>query len=144
MTIKRMNSMIRENFKGTSQLIKLLFKQHRQKIFLWVIGIVGISIVVALAYPEIYTSTEDIMGFAITMDSHVMIAMLCFGYDADCFNLCSIFAYEMLMSTLIVRATMILLLLSNSTRVDEQAGCFETILSLPVGNASYLFASDIL
>lgn len=136
--------MIRENFKGTSQLIKLLFKQHRLKIFLWVIGIVGISIVVALAYPEIYTSKEDIMGFAITMDNPAMIAMLGSGYETESFNLGAIFANEMLMFTSIALATMNILLMSNSTRDDEQAGRLEIIQSLPVGKVSYLTAGVIL
>lgn len=136
--------MIRENFKGTSQLIKLLFRQHRLKISLWMIGLVGISIIVALAYPEIYTSEEDIMGFAITMDNPAMIAMLGSGYETESFNLGAIFANEMLMFTSIALAAMNILLMSNSTRDDEQAGRLEIIQSLPVGKISYLTASVIL
>ena len=136
--------MIRENFKGTSQLIKLLFKQHRLKIFLWIIGIVGISIAVALAYPEIYTTKEDIIGFAITMDNPAMIAMLGSGYETESFNLGAIFANEMLMFTSIALASMNILLMSNSTRDDEQTGRLEIIQSLPVGKISYLTAGVLL
>ena len=136
--------MIRENFKGTSQLIKLLFRQHRLKISLWMVGLVGISIVVALAYPEIYTTKEDIMGFAITMDNPAMIAMLGSGYETESFNLGAIFANEMLMFTSIALASMNILLMSNSTRDDEQAGRLEIIQSLPVGKISYLTAGVLL
>src|SRR5699024_11812669 len=100
---------------------------------MWVIGILGISIVVALAYPEIYTSKEDIMGFAITMDNPAMIAMLGSGYETESFNLGAIFANEMLMFTLIALATIDILLMCKSRRVDEQDGRLKYNLYLQLG-----------
>lgn len=136
--------MIRENFKGTSQLIRLFIRQHRLKISLWLVGIVSISVIVALTYPEIYKNQEDIMGFAITMDNPAMKAMLGSGYDMDSYNLGAVFANEMLMFTSIGIAIMNILLMSSMTRDDEQAGRLEVIQSLPIGKLSYLTASILL
>lgn len=136
--------MIRENFRGTWQIIRLLFRQHRLKIALWTLGIVGISIIVAFAFPEVYQTQEDIMGFAITMENPAMVAMLGVLYDTESFNVGALFASEMLLFTAIAVAIMNILLMSGMSRDDEQEGRLEIIQSLPVGKISYLTAGILL
>lgn len=136
--------MIRENFNGTSKIIQLFIRQHRFKISLWVLGIVGLSVIVALTYPEIYTTDADITGFAITISNPAMKAMLGSGYDVESYNVGAIFANEMLMFTSIALAVMNIMLMGSMTRDDEQAGRLEVIQSLPVGKLSDLMASVLL
>ena len=136
--------MIKENFNGTSKLILLFIRQHRLKIIFWVLGIVSLSIIVAVTYPEIYKSEADITGFAITMNNPAMKAMLGSGYEVESYNVGAVFANEMLMFTSIGIAVMNILLMGSMTRDDEQAGRLEVIQSLPVGKLSYLMASVLL
>lgn len=136
--------MIRENFKGTFQILQLFIRQHWLKILLWILGIVGISVIVALTYSEMYTTETDILGFAITVSNPAMRAILGSGYAVESYNVGAIFANEMLMFSSIALTTMNIMLMSAMTRDDEQAGRLEIIQSLPVGKLSYLVASILL
>ena len=133
--------MANKYFKGTRQLITLLFRQQRLKILLWLVGIIGVSIAVALTYPEIYSTQEDIAGFALTMDNPAMRALIGANYAVEDFNLGVVFASEMLLFTSIAVAIMNILLMKASTREDEEEGRLEIIQSLPVGKLANLVSS---
>lgn len=140
-TKKVLVKMNKKYFRGTGRLISLFFRQHRLKIILWLTGIIGISLVVALAYPELYSTQEDIMGFALTMDNPAMSALIGANYAIEDFNIGAVFASEMLLFTAIAVAIMNILLIKSSTREDEEVGRVEIVRSLPVGKLSYLVAS---
>ena len=76
--------MIRENFKGTSQLIKLLFKQHRLKIFCgnWYCWNLYCSRLAIRNY-----TIKKILWLCNNDDNPAMIAMLGSGYETESFNL---------------------------------------------------------
>jgi len=133
--------MNKKYFKGTGRLVLLLLRQHRLKILLWLAGIIGISLAVALAYPEIYPTQEDVMGFAATMDNPAMSALLGANYALEDYNIGAVFASEMLLFTAIAVAIMNILITRATTREDEEAGRVEIVQSLPVGKLSYLTAS---
>lgn len=133
--------MINNLFQGTGRMLKLLSRQHRLKIILWLTGIIGLSLAVALAYPELYTTQEDIMGFALTMDNPAMRALIGGNYVIEDFNIGAVFASEMLLFSAIAVAIMNILMIKASTREDEETGRLEMIRSLPVGKISYLTAS---
>lgn len=136
--------MNKEYFQGTGRLIRLLFHQNRFKIIAWVSGIVLVSLAVALAYPEIYTTQEDIMGFAFTMENPAMAALVGSNYNMADFNIGVIYASEMLLFTSLAVAVMNILLMKSSSRGDEEEGRLEIVQSLPVGKTSYLTASFIM
>ncbi len=136
--------MNKNHFKGTGRLITLLFRQHRLKIILWLSGIIGVSLAVALAYPELYQTQDDIMGFAMTMNNPAMGALVGSNYALEDFNIGAVFASEMLLFTAIAVAILNILLVKASTREDEEVGRVEIIQSLPVGKLSYLTASILM
>lgn len=136
--------MRRQLFKGTGHLTRLLLRQNRFKIILWLLGLVGITLMVANVYPTVYTSQEDIQGFAITMENPAMIAMLGPHYPIEDYNLGTVFANEMLLFTTIAAAVMNSLFVSSSTRNDEEEGRLEMVRALPVGRLAYLTASGMM
>lgn len=135
--------MITELFKGTNSLTALLFRKDRWKILIWIGCIVGISLAAAAAYPSIYLTEEDVLGFAITMDNPAMKAMIGPGYELQDYNTATIFGHEMLIFTLIAIGVMNILIVGRSTRADEEDGILELVRSLPVGRLSYLSAAII-
>ncbi len=133
--------MNKKALKGTGRLIALLFRQHRFKILLWMIGIIGVSLAVAVVYPEIYTTQDDLLGYAITMENPAMRALIGANYAIEDYNVGVIYATEMLLFSAIAVAVMNILLMKASTREDEEEGRLEIIQSLPVGKLAYLVAS---
>lgn len=137
--------MIGQQFSETGRIIRILFRQNRLKIFLWLIGIIGVSLAVAYYYPEIYATQEDIYGFGQTMDNPAMKALIGSIYPLEEFtNVGVVFASEMLLFTAIASAIMNILLMNSATRLDEDEGRIEIVQSLPVGRLSYLTAATIL
>jgi len=129
-------------FKETGRIMRLLFRQARLKIILWLVGVLGVSLAVAFIYPNIYQSAEDLAGFGATMQNPAMIAMLGPAYESlEAYNVGVAYATEMLVFTAIAVAIMNILLVSSSTRVDEEEGRLEIVRSLPVGRLSYTTAS---
>ncbi|MFL2133457.1 ABC transporter permease [Desemzia sp. FAM 24101] len=131
-------------FKETRKITKLLLHQNQFKIFLWLIGLVGITLTVANVYPTVYVTQEDIMGFALTMENPAMNAMLGPNYAIEDYNIGAVFANEMLLFTVIAVGVMNILLVSSSTRDDEEEGRLEMVRALPVGRLAYLTASGIM
>lgn len=131
-------------FQGTGRLTRLLFRQNRVKILLWLLSLVGMTWAVAAVYPEIYTTQEDILGFGATMQNPAMTAMLGMPYELEQFNIGTVFASEMLLFTAIAVSVMNILLVSTNTRVDEEEGRLEMIRSLPAGRLSYLTAAVVM
>lgn len=133
--------MFTRSFKGTGALTKLILRQNRLKISIWLLCLVGITLGTAGMYPEVYKTEEDVMAFALTMDNPAMKAMIGPGYELEHYNTATIFANEMLLFTVIAVAVMNILLIGRSTRADEEEGQMELVRSLPVGRLSYLTAS---
>lgn len=131
-------------FKGTSRIIQLLFQQNWLKISLWLFGLIGITLATVTAYTSIYTGQKEIVEFGLTMQNPAMIAMLGTAYKVESFNLGAVFASEMLLFTAIAVSVMNILLVSSSTRTDEEERRLEMIRALPVGRLSYLSAAMIL
>lgn len=131
-------------FKGTGSITKLMFRQNRLKIFIWIAILVSITLATAALYPGVYKTEQDVMAFALTMENPAMEAMIGPGYELDEYNTALIFANEMLLFTAIAVAVMNILLVGRATRGDEEEGQFELIRALPVGRQSYLVASLIM
>lgn len=131
-------------FKGTGRITRLLFRQNRLKILLWLTGIIGVTLAAALAYPEVYLTQDDILGFAVTMQNPAMVAMVGPAYPLEGFTIARILAAELLLFTAIAVAVMNILLVSSSTRLDEEEGRLEMIRALPVGRLAYLSASILM
>jgi ABC-2 type transport system permease protein len=131
-------------FKGTGRLIKLIFRQERLKIFIWLAGLIVVTLAVAAAYPNVYIDQESRLAYALTMNNPAMTAMLGPGYALeDYIKVGPILGTDMLLFTAIAVAIMNILFVGRGTRADEEDGRLELVRSLPVGRLSYLSAAMI-
>ena len=131
-------------FHGTGFLTKLILRQNRLKLFLWLIGLIGITVGTASVYPGVYPDQESLMAYALTANNPSMVAMLGPGYELEDYNLGTAFAMDMLIFTAIAAGIMNILLVGKSTRADEESGLTEVIRSLPIGRLSNLSATMIV
>ncbi|HLR61541.1 MAG TPA: ABC transporter permease [Lentibacillus sp.] len=133
-------------FSGTLHLTKLILRQHRVKLFIWLAGLIGVTLAAASAYPDMYPNAEAKQAFAMTMENPAMIAMVGIGYDMKEYatSIGALFANEMLLFTAIAAATMNILLVARMTRADEEDGRVEMIRSLPTGRLAYISAAVIV
>lgn len=136
--------MVAQLFKGTNRIIWLIFKQNSLKISLWLFGLIGVSLATVSAYTAIYTGEKEIFEFGLTMQNPAMVAMLGKAYQIETFNLGTVFASEMLLFSAVAVSVMNILLVTSSTRMDEEEGRLELIRALPVGRLAYLLAGIIL
>lgn len=134
------------SLKGIALVTKLILRQQRFKIIIWVLSIVSITLAVASSYSNFYNDAESKQAFAMTMKNPAMVAMLGPGYELEGYftSLGTLFAEEMLLFSAIVVAILSILLVGNSTREDEESGRVEVIRSLPVGRLCYLTASIVM
>lgn len=131
-------------FKGTGRLIKLIFRQERLKILIWLAGLIVVTLSVAAAYPSVYIDQESRLAYALTVNNPAMISMLGPGYAlGDYTKIGPILGNDLLLFTAIAIAVMNILFVGRSTRADEEDGRLELIRSLPVGRLSYLSAAMI-
>ena len=133
-------------FKGTMELTKLLFRQDRKKIIIWLLGLIVVTIAAAYSYPDIYKDEPSKQAFALTMDNPAMVAMLGPGYSDEHYlqSIGTLFAHEMLLFSVVAVAIMNILLVGRSTRADEEDGRIELIRALPVGRLTYVTSSMIV
>lgn len=136
--------MVIQSVKGTGRILWLLFRQNRLKIGFWLIGLIGVTLATVTAYTTIYTGEKEILEFGLTMQNPAMIAMLGKAYEVKSFNLGAVFASEMLLFSAVAVSVMNILLITSSTRMDEEEGRVELIRALPEGRLSYLSAATIL
>ena len=131
-------------FQQTGSLIKLILRQERLKIFIWLFSLVAVTLAAAAAYPSFYTDEQSRLAYALTMKNPAMIAMLGPGYAVEEYTaLGPILSTDMLIFTVIAVAVMNILFVVRSTRADEEDGRLELVRSLPVGRLSYLSVSII-
>lgn len=138
--------MLTKYFKGTNKLTVFILKQQRFKIFIWLIGLIGITLSVASAYPSIYKDEQSRQAASLTMDNPAMVAMLGKGYEMQEYvnSVGAVFANEMLLFTAIAVAIMSILLVGRVTRGDEEDGRIEMVRALSVGRLSYASAIMIV
>ncbi|MBB6450945.1 ABC-2 type transport system permease protein [Geomicrobium halophilum] len=127
-------------FKNIGSLSRLMMRRDRLRIPLWFIGISFFTLMVPIAFVDLYPSQQERDGMAETMQNPAMIAMVGPG-NLDNYTLGAMTAHQMLLITAVVVGLMSILLVTRHTRADEEDGRAEMIRSLPVGRLSNLNAT---
>ncbi|SES14913.1 ABC transporter permease [Salipaludibacillus aurantiacus] len=128
-------------FKNISTLSRFIFKKDRFKMALWIVGIVGFTLAVAVAFPDLYRTAAERQQLAASMVNPAVTALVGRGYGLDDYTYGAMMAHQMLGMTTIIAGLMNILLVAKHTRADEEAGLTEMILSLPSGRLSTMGAS---
>ncbi|MBP1968341.1 ABC-2 type transport system permease protein [Virgibacillus natechei] len=129
-----------DNMKKTGALSRFIIRRDRIRIPLWLIGIVFFTLIVPIAFTDLYPSQEDRTGMAETMENPAMTAMVGPG-DLSNYTIGAMTAHQMLLLTAVVVGIMSILLVTRHTRADEEDGRIEMVRSLPVGRLSNLNAT---
>lgn len=132
--------MVQSLLKKTGALFRFIFRRDRLHIPLWLIGITFFTLIVPLAFVDLYDSQEERDGMAETMANPAMTAMVGPGYLEN-YTIGAMTAHQMLLFTAVVVGLMSILLVTRHTRADEEDGRLELIRSLPVGRLSNLNAT---
>ena len=133
-----------DSVRGLWSIVSLQLRQHQEKVWLWVIGLVTMVVGVGAVYDSIYATQEDLMAIALTMQNPAMTALLGPAQEAGDYTVAVAFASEMLIFTAVLVAVMNIMLVSAMTRLDEDEGRLELIQALPVGRLAYPLAAMII
>ncbi|WP_172370879.1 ABC transporter permease [Sporosarcina jiandibaonis] len=130
-------------FTKTGILSRFILRRDRLRIWIWLFGLVAITLLVAQTFVDLYGSEEERQAIAETMLNPAMTAMVGPAYGIDNYTIGAMFAHEMFLFTAIAFGLMSILLVARHTRADEEDGQIEMIRSLPTGRLSNL-ASTVL
>ena len=136
--------MFKELFLNTSTLVKFTLRRERLNLFIWIICIALLSVAVAAAFPNLFSSEYERQHMAEMMQSPAMVAMLGPAYGADNYTSGAMMSNMMLLFTVIGVAIMNIFLVVKHTRRDEEEGRVEVVRSLPVGRISNLASTIIV
>ncbi|ADU31065.1 ABC transporter permease [Evansella cellulosilytica] len=127
----------------TSHLSTFILKLDRIRIPLWLLGLTLFTLIVPIAYDDLYGNDQERAGIAETMANPAMTAMTG-PADLENYTVGVMTAHAMLLMTAVVVGLMAILIVTRHTRADEEDGRIELIRSLPVGRLSYLNATLIV
>ncbi|MBL1226058.1 ABC transporter permease [Enterococcus sp. BWR-S5] len=127
-------------FSGWQKLLRLNLRRDRWQILFWLIGIAGLSIAVAGAFPELFQTTAERQVMAETVRNPAMIAMIGPSSSLDNYTIGAMFGHEMTLFMAITAAVMTILMTARHTRGDEEDGRLEMIRALSVGRLAPLIA----
>lgn len=136
--------MSKQLYNNTGKLSRLILRQDRIRISIWLLALSVMTIMIASAFTDLYQTDVERQAIAETMKNPAMTAMLGPGYGIDNYTNGAMMAHQMLLFTAIAVAIMSILLVARHTRTNEEEGRIEMIRSLPVGRLSNLSSTIIV
>ncbi|MDM5210679.1 ABC transporter permease [Peribacillus sp. NJ4] len=130
-----------QSYHNTGRLCRLIVRQDRIRIPVWLISLSVLSFMVAMAFTDLYPTGQARQTIAETMRNPAMTAMVGKGYGLDDYTNGAMMAHQMLLLTAIAVGIMSILLVTRHTRADEEDGRIEMIRSLPAGRLANLNAT---
>ena len=135
---------VTEKFNNTTKLTTKMFKREWLTSTIWLVVLIGITLMVANIFSDLYGTPAERMGMAETMSNPAMVAMIGPAYGLDNYTNGVMYAQMMILFSILAVAIMNIFLVVRYTRKDEESGRFEVIKSLPVGKLSDLGATMIV
>ena len=129
---------------NSGKLVSLILRRDRLRIAVWLIAIVALTLIIALAYPELASTDHERAIMAETMKNPAITAMFGPGYGLEDYHYGAMMGHQMLLFTALGVAIMSILLFVRHTRGDEESGRIEMIRSLPAGRLSNLTAATFV
>jgi len=132
--------------RGSFRLARFVLRRERLRILIWTISLVGIAIVVPIAFNHMFVvQGAGTAGIAVALANPSMVAMIGPSYaEGEAYTIGAMNAQMMLVFMAIAIAIMNIFLVIRYTRRDEELGRQEVIRSLPVGRLSPLSATLIV
>ncbi|MCL2742158.1 MAG: ABC transporter permease, partial [Oscillospiraceae bacterium] len=129
---------MRGHFNGTLRLTRFMLRRERVTSALWVLGLSAFSTALLPAVDAVISTPAEREALVQALVNPAMTAMMGPLYSQDTGGL---FAYMMLLWTMLAVGVMSAFLVVRHTRADEERGRAEVIRSLPVGRMAVLGAA---
>lgn len=123
------------------KLAKIFLKNDYKKILIWLIAIIYLNIITSIAYPAIYSSSEQIKTFAIIVNNPALKGLLGDMYPTSIFNQAHIFSQEMLLMSSIIVAVMNIYFSIRFTRCFEDDGLIEIVNAKPLAKHTTILSA---
>lgn len=130
--------MSKQLYKNTRVLSGLTLRRNRVQIPVWLISLSALTMIVAIAFTDLYKNEGERQAIAETMKNPAMTAMVGQGYGLENYTNGAMMAHQMLLFTAVAVAIMSILLVVRHTRADEEDGRIEIIRALPAGRLANL------
>lgn len=128
-------------FTGTWTLLKLALRRDRVRLPIWIISIVGLTVMIAVSFPDIYPTAEERQARAVLMLNPATVALAGPGHGLEDYTFGAMMTNEMLSFTAIAVALMSVLLVVRHTRGEEESGSAELVRANAVGRYAQLTAA---
>ncbi len=127
------------SFTGTRRLSWLVLRRDRFRIAMWLLGLVGLMAVSAASIVALYTTPDDLEGYARTVrDNAALIIQAGPGYGLDDPTLGAVVMNETAQWLFIAAAVMSVFMVVRHTRTEEETERAELVRALPVGRHAAL------
>ena len=132
------------SFTGTRRLLWLVLRRDRFRIAMWMSGLVGLMAVSAWSIVALYTTQEDLEGYARTVRGNsAMIIQAGPGYGLDDPTLGAVVMNETAQWMFIAAAVMSVFMVVRHTRTEEETERAELVRAAPVGRHAALASAMI-
>ncbi len=135
---------LESSFTGTRRLLWLVLRRDRFRIAMWMLGLVGLMAVSASSIVALYTTKEDLEGYARTVRGNsALIIQAGPGYGLDDPTLGAVVMNETAQWLFIAAAVMSVFMVVRHTRTEEETERAELVRAAPVGRHAALAAAMI-
>ena len=132
------------SFTGTRRLLWLVLRRDRFRIAMWMFGLVGLMSVSASSIVALYTTQDDLEGYARTVRGNsALIIQAGPGYGLDDPTLGAVVMNETALWLFIAAAVMSVFMVVRHTRTEEEAERAELVRAAPVGRHAALASAMI-
>lgn len=134
----------RSTFTGTRRLLWLVLRRDRFRIAMWMFGLVGLMAVSASSIVALYTTPEELEGYARTVRGNsALIIQAGPGYGLDDPTLGAVVMNETAQWLFIAAAVMSVFMMVRHTRTEEEAERAELVRAAPVGRHAALASAMV-
>lgn len=127
------------SFTGTRQLVRLVLRRDRFRIAMWMSGLVGLMAVSASSIVALYTTPEELEGYARTVRGNsALIIQAGPGYGLDDPTVGAVVMNETAQWMFIAVAVMSVFMVVRHTRTEEETERAELVRAAPVGRHAAL------
>ncbi len=132
------------SFTGTRRLVWLVLRRDRFRIAMWMIGLVGLMTVSASSVAALYTTPEELEGYARTVRGNsALIIQAGPGHGLDDPTLGAVVMNETALWLFIAVAVMGVFMVVRHTRTEEETDRAELLRAAPVGRHAPLASAMI-
>lgn len=122
---------------------RLLLKQVRVRVAVWLVILCGLSIVVAPVFGDLYSSDEELQSIKMTLDNPAMVALIG-PVPESAYTTAVSFAHQMLIFMALVHGLFGILIANSVSKKSEDDGLTEYLMSGGVKKSKLYFNQVML